>query len=192
MEVSGSRPQELRVTEEPLPEGATVLKRTRLGVAAATVSLGLVATSTPAAALPDWRTTRTVDRSESIVRVLDLRYAEHPRFDRVVLDLRGKNPGYDIRYVRRLTYDFRGTRVHLKGRRHMSITLMPAFGYTSSGKGVYEGPNRVYVDLPTLKGIAVTGDFEAYFTVGFSMDRRAPYRIFTLTEPSRLVIDWKH
>ena len=37
MEVSGSRPQELRVTEEPLPEGATVLKPTRLGLAAAVV-----------------------------------------------------------------------------------------------------------------------------------------------------------
>jgi len=169
-----------------------VLKLTRLGLAAATVSLGLVATSTPAVAL-DWRTTRAVHSSERVIRVLDLRYAEHPRFDRVVLDLRGRDPGYEIGYVRFLRYDGRGTKVHLKGRRHMSITLKPsASGRTSAGKRVYEGPSRVYVDMPTLKGIAVTGDFEGFFSVGFSTDRRAPYRIFTLTRPSRLVIDWKH
>lgn len=164
----------------------------RLGLTAAAVSLGLVAGSAPTAALPAWRTKPTVVESTHIVRVTDLRYGEHARFDRVVLDLRGRHPGYDIRYVRKLYYDGSGAPVHLKGRRHMSITLKPAYGYTFSGKQVYEGPRKVYVGMPTLKGIAVTGDFEGYFTVGFSMDRRAPYRIFTLTRPSRLVIDWKH
>jgi hypothetical protein len=173
--------------------GHTVLKLTRLGLLAGAVSLGLVATTTPAAALPDWSTERTLHRSGSTIRVLDLRYAEHPRFDRVVLDLRGKNPGYEIAYVRFLRYDFRGTKVHLKGRRHMSLTLKPsASGHTAAGKALYEGPQRIYVDLPTLKGIAVTGDFEGFFSVGFSTDRRAAYRAFTLRNPSRLVIDWKH
>ncbi len=166
---------------------------TRLALTAAAVSLGLVTASAPAAAVPAWRTTPTVHESDRIVRVLDLRYGEHQRFDRVVIDLRGRHPGYDIRYVKHLYYDGSGAPVGLAGRRHMSIVLHPAYGYTSAGKPVYEGPQgKVYVHMPTLKGIAVTGDFEGYFTIGFSTDRRAPYRIFKLSSPSRLVIDWKH
>ena len=165
---------------------------TRLGLTAAAVSLGLVATSAPATALPAWRTTPTVHESDHAVRVLDLRYGEHGRFDRVVIDLRGRRPGYAIRYTKRLYYDGSGEPVRLRGRKKMTITLRPAFGHTADGKGLYDGPRKVYVNLPTLKGIAVTGDFEGDFTVGFSTDRRAPYRIFTLTGPSRLVIDWKH
>jgi hypothetical protein len=65
----------------------------RLGTTVATIALSLVATSAPAVALPDWRTSQTVQRSSSSVRVLDLRHAQHPRFDRVVVDLRGMRPG---------------------------------------------------------------------------------------------------
>jgi hypothetical protein len=169
-----------------------VLKLTRLGLAAATVSLGLVATSAPTVALPDWRTTRTVHRSDSTVRVLDLRYAEHARFDRVVIELRGRRPGYRIAYTDRLFYEGSGRPVRLAGRKKMYLALMPASGHTDAGKPLYDGPRKRQVDLPTLRGIAYTGDWEGHVTFGFATDRRAPYRIFTLTEPSRLVIDWKH
>lgn len=32
-------------------------------------------------------------------KVVDLRVGEHPRFDRIVIDLRGKVPGYTVGYV---------------------------------------------------------------------------------------------
>lgn len=165
---------------------------TRLALAAAAASLGLVATTAPTAALPAWRTTATIHESDRVVRVLDLRYAEHPRFDRVVIDLRGRDPGYEIRYTRHLYYDGSGEPVRLAGKRRMSLVLKQAYGHTDSGEGLYEGPRKVYVHLPTLKGIAFTGDFEGYVSFGFSTDRRAPYRIFRLSKPSRLVVDWKH
>lgn len=77
----------------------------RLGTTVATIALSLVATSAPAVALPDWRTSQTVQRSSSSVRVLDLRHAQHPRFDRVVVDLRGMRPGYTISSTRRLFHE---------------------------------------------------------------------------------------
>lgn len=169
-----------------------MLRLTRLGLAAAAVSLGLVAASNPAVALPEWRTTDTVQRSRHIVRVLDLRYAEHPRFDRVVIDLRGIRPGYRIGYTDRLYQDGSGSPVRLPGRRKMSLVLNPAYAHTDSGAPLYDGPRRVAVDMPTLRGIAFTGDYEGYVSFGFGTDRRAPYRIFTLSDPRRLVIDWKH
>lgn len=169
--------------------------KTRLGMAAAVVSLGLVATSAPAAtALPDWRTTpttRTNDRAHQ-PKVVGLRFAEHAHFDRVVIDVKGRRPGYTIRYTKRLSYDGSGDRVPLKGRKKMSVTLTPAYAHNDSGASVYDGPRLRQLHFPTLRGVAFTGDFEGHVTFGFTTDRRAPYRIFTLTNPSRVVVDWHH
>ncbi len=172
-----------------------MFRRTRLGLAAAVVSLGLVATSSPAAtALPDWRTSPTVHENPRArqPKVIDLRYAEHRRFDRVVIDIRGRAPGYKISYTQQLTYDGSGEPVPLRGRTKMYISLRPAYAHNDAGKNLYQGPRLRQVHLPTLRGIALTGDFEGQVTFGFTTDRRAPYRIFTLHDPTRIVIDWKH
>src|SRR5688572_10422578 len=99
-------PRPKRTSEEPSPQGAAMFHRTRLGLAVAAISLGLVAGSTPAAtALPDWRTDRVVRAAADGVRmpkVVDLRYATHARFDRVVVDVRGLRPGFTVDYTRRL------------------------------------------------------------------------------------------
>ena len=57
---------------------------------------------------------------------------------------------------------------------------------------MYDGPRLRQLGLPTLRGFALTGDFEGVVSFGFSTDRRAGYRIFTLTNPSRVVIDFRH
>ena len=169
--------------------------RGRLGLAVVFTSLGLVATTAPAAqALPDWRTSATSFTNDHArqPKVIDLRYAKHARFDRVVIDVDGRRPGFTIKYTRKLTYDGSGAAVGLKGRKKMTISLNPAYAHNDSGDNVYEGPRLKQVKLPTLRGIAFTGDFEGYVSFGFSTDRKASYRVFTLTNPSRIVIDWKH
>ena len=169
--------------------------RTTTGLAAAVLSLGLVAASAPAAtALPDWRTTATAkanDRARA-PKVIDLRYATHPRFDRVVVDVRGLRPGYSIRYTRHLRQDGSGVEVALHGRRAMTLRLNPAYAHNQKGSSVYTGPRKRNLDFPTLRGVAFLGDYEGYVTLGFGLDHRAPYRIFTLSHPRRIVIDFKH
>lgn len=169
---------------------------TRLGLAAAAVSLGLVATTSPAAtaALPDWGTAPSsyTNPQARMPRVVDLRWARHTHFDRVVIDINGRRPGYRARYVRKLVYDGSGRPVPLQGRKKFSLVLNPASAHNNRGESVYEGPRLRQVHLPTLRGIAFTGDFEGYVSFGFTTDRKAPYRIFTLTNPSRVVLDFKH
>jgi hypothetical protein len=165
----------------------------RTGLAAAVIALGLVATAAPSAtALPDWRTTPTT-RDGHRARVIDLRYATHDGFDRVVIDLTGRRrPGYTIDYTKRLFRDGSGEAVRLRGKRKMFLSLTPAYAHDRDGESVYEGPRKQGLDLPTLRGVAFTGDFEGYVSFGFGLDRRAPYRIFTLHHPTRLVIDFQH
>jgi hypothetical protein len=164
----------------------------KIRLVAAISALGLVATAGPAAALPGWRTTPTVHRHNAASHVLDLRYAEHPGFDRVVIDVRRHLSGYRISYTKRLTYDASGQKVPLKGRKKLLLTLRPAYAHNAKGDNIYRGPTLVQVQLPTLRGVAFIGDFEGVVSFGFTTRRKAPYRIFTLTNPRRIVIDWKH
>ncbi len=163
-------------------------------VVVATV-LCLVAPPASASALPDWRTeptTRAASPQARMPRVVDLRYAAHDRFDRVVIDLRGYRPGYTIGYTRVLRQDGSGRRVRLAGRQKMYLRLTPAYAHDRRGRPVYDGPRKRAVGLATLRGVAFTGDFEGTVSFGFGLDRRAPYRIFSLTQPRRIVVDFKH
>ena len=173
-----------------------MLHTTRLGLAATLVSLGLVATTSPAssASLPAWGTA-PVTRSNATTsqpRVVDLRFAEHARFDRVVIDVRGHRPGLTASYVHRLVFDASGKPVELRGSKKFSLVLNPARAHNHQGENVYDGPRLRRLHLATLRGVAFTGDFEGYVSFGFTTDRRAPYRIFTLTNPTRVVLDFRH
>jgi hypothetical protein len=168
----------------------------RLGVAVGTGvvlgSLGLVAPV--AAAAPEFGTgpiTVEAPLLPRTPRVVDVRWAEHRRFDRVVVDVRGRPPGYFASYVRRLTRDGSGDTVRVRGRHKFQLVLHPAQAHDRQGNSVYEGPRHRRIGLPTLKAMTFLGDFEGNVTFGFGV-RSKPYRIFTLTHPSRVVVDFQH
>lgn len=169
--------------------------RTRLALASAAVSLGLVTAVAPAvSASTPWHTRPTVHSATKakLTHVVDLRYARHAKFDRVVIDITGRRPAYSIRYARRLLFDPSGKPVPLQGRRKVSLSITPASTHTRAGKSVYDGPRLRQVHLPSLRGVALTGDFEGVVSFGFTTSARVPYRIFTLTDPTRLVVDFHH
>ncbi len=180
-----------------------MLHHTRLVLASGAASVALVAaaaapviarTADPTTAPPGWRTSPTVHAATraTMTHVTDLRIARHPRFDRVVVDIDGRLPAYSIRYVRRLLYDPSGKPVPLHGRTKVSLSLRPASAHNRAGRSVYDGPRLTQVHLPTLRGVALTGDFEGVVSFGFTTDRKAPYRIFTLRHPDRVVVDFHH
>lgn len=160
-------------------------------VVAIVATLGL--TAPPAASLPPWETTATswTNPDARQPKVVNLRYAQHPRFDRVVIDIKGRIPGYRATYHRRFYYDGSGERVPIRGG--LQVVLMPAYAHNNAGESVYRGPKLVRPGFPALKAIAMTGDFEGHVTFAFGLEpRRTPYRIFRLHDPQRLVIDFRH
>ncbi|HSV39439.1 MAG TPA: hypothetical protein VLI04_11835 [Nocardioidaceae bacterium] len=124
--------------------------------------------------------------------VVGLRVSEHAHFDRVVIDVDGRRPGYRVRYLPRLSYDGSGADVPLKGRKRLSIALFPARAHDLAGHNVYAGPQLQQFTLPMLRGVAFTGDFEGVVSFGLTARAKHGYRIFTLNDPSRIVIDLKH
>lgn len=125
-------------------------------------------------------------------KVVDLRWGEHGTFDRVVIDLVGKRTGYRVGYVPQLTYDGSGEPVRLKGKRFIEVAVRPARAHNNDGDSLYTGPRRRQLELASLRGVAFTGDFEGVVSFGLAIDRKAPFRVFTLSQPRRLVIDVKH
>ena len=166
--------------------------RAATSLLAAGALVGLVAPTSQAR--PAWDTT-PVSVTHNVrpqPKVVDLRVGEHQRFDRVVIDLDGKVPGYDVRYVRKLAYDGSGRHVPLKGRKFIAIALTPAKAHGRHGHNVYQGPSLEQYDFPTLRGVAFTGDFEGYVSFGLSLRQRADFRVLVLHKPNRIVIDLHH
>jgi len=127
-----------------------------------------------------------------IPKTVDLRVGQHPNYDRVVIDLRGPIPGYDVRYVKRLQYEGSGETVPLKGTRFIQIGVTTAVAHNGHGDSVYRGPELEQYAMPALRGAAFTGDFEGTVSFGLALSRFKSFRVFELTGPNRLVIDLHH
>jgi len=164
----------------------------------AAVALAAVTTaaSMPAQAdqgTPTSTTTRTATHApQPAPHVMGIRTGEHPTFDRVVIDLRGAAPGYRIGYVKKVRADGSGKVVDTRGRAHLLVRLMPANAHHENGRPTYSGPNRFTVDYPALREVAFAGDFEATVSIALGISHKNGFRVLTLRNPTRIVVDIAH
>ncbi len=148
----------------------------------------------PTGDLPEFPTGTEAQEGESSgepdLVLVDVRVAEHEGFDRIVMEFTGTGePGWTISYVDEPTLDGSGEVVALDGDSYLDIyatgTAMP-----QSEEDYYDGPKQFDPDAGDVEDVYVGGWFEGYTQVLAGIDgQAAPYRVFTLTEPSRLVID---
>lgn len=124
--------------------------------------------------------------------VVNLRVGTHPTYDRIVLDLSGPIPGYDVRYVKALTYDPSGKAVPLKGTRFIAVRLTPSTAHDAQGHSLYHGPRLLQYSMPMLRGVAFTGDYEDNVSFGLALSHLDTFRILEVHSPNRLVIDVHH
>jgi hypothetical protein len=118
---------------------------------------------------------------QTAIRAIDIRSLDG--FDRVVYLFNGPQPGYDVSYEARITADPSGKPVTLKG----SAFLHVSFRLTSTVTHAPQG--TITPDFPMLKQIKGTGDFEAVTSYGIGVASKAPFRVFRLYKPNRVVID---
>lgn len=123
-----------------------------------------------------------------------VRAARREGADRVVFEFDGGPPGYRVAYVARpVTEDGSGREVPVEGGAVLEVRMEQAAGARISGEQVvptYRGPTRL---RPAGTGVVVeavrAGDFEGALTWVVGTRARAPFKVSTLTGPSRLVID---
>ena len=121
--------------------------------------------------------------------------AGHDGYDRVVFQFRNGLPGYRVEYVEPpLREDGSGNVVKLDGNAFVVVRMEQASGFDLSvpeGALVYTGPRRISPDgTSVVREVVRTGDFEAVLTWAVGLDDRVPFRVLTLENPARIVVDF--
>jgi hypothetical protein len=97
-------------------------------------------------------------------------------YDRLVLDITGPMPGYDIRYVSHVGADPSGKAIALPGHSYLLITLRPANAHAGSGAAtITDRPQAL--SYPMLKGYALAGDFDGVVTLALGLQSTTSIRI---------------
>lgn len=141
----------------------------------------------PATSGPAWPTTTRTAAPSHAGNLTAVSVGGHAAYDRVVFTFSGGIPGYTIGYVDEVLSDAKGDTVTLPGQAFLHIVFHPASGYQS-----YSGPSSITPVFPSLLQVRAAGDFESYLSFGAGLSQRAGFRVFTLTQPYRVVIDVAH
>jgi hypothetical protein len=142
----------------------------------------------PATTAPATWPTITVTAAASHAGYLTaISLGQHSGYDRVVFTFKEGTPGYTVGYVNEVLSDPKGDVVALPGQACLRIVFHPSSGYQT-----YTGPSSITPSFPMLLQVRAAGDFESYLSFGIGLNQRAGFRVFTLTQPYRVVIDVAH
>ena len=123
-----------------------------------------------------------------------VRAARHEGFDRVVFELDGPLPGYEVRYAEKpVTEDGSGNEVVVDGPFVVTVRMTPASTARLTNDGyeeIYTGPDRIPGPGATVTEVVEIGDFESQATWAVGLADRVDFAVSTLGSPSRLVIDF--
>ena len=166
------------------------------------VGLGLLAPGSASAASYCglvWGSLAKSNQAMSAASVTNVRTGQHYCFDRLVIDLKGKAGGYNVRYVSKVVQDGSGLPIKLRGGAFLQVTAHSPSYDSDTGKATFTPANWSEVTnvskYQTFRQLAWAGSFEGYTTLGLGVRARLPFKVFTLAGPgsgSRLVIDVAH
>jgi hypothetical protein len=182
----------MRVRVLPTLLVTTALAASSIAGITATGAAAGAAAQAPTVHAHDWSTQpRSVTRSPATApEVTGIRVGHHAKFDRIVVDLDGKAPGYSVRYVKNVHRDPSGKIAKLLGPRSLLIVLSPANGHDpNTGDPTLTTPLKVKWRLDEVRETKVVGDFEAVFSIGVGLAHKTPFRVRT---PTRIVVDVHH
>jgi hypothetical protein len=131
--------------------------------------------------------------AREIALLTDVRAARHDGFDRIVFELgSGSAPGYHLEYIDRPVRKCgSGEATPVAGDAWLEIRFEPANAHTPSGAPTIAKRNQT-VELEVVKELEQTCDFEAVVVWVVGVKRPNRYRVLTLDDPLRLVVDVKH
>lgn len=156
------------------------------------------ATDEPSA-LPDFEAIDATVRQDpggeaTALTIDDVRLGLQDGYDRVVLDLSGTGEvGWIVRYVEAAAMDGSGFPVDLAGEQVLLVTTQ-GMAYPQPGDPAYD-PGLLLIDggdLSQVTEVMRGAPFEGQVQVFIGTKEQAPFRVFRLAAPERLVIDIQH
>jgi hypothetical protein len=124
------------------------------------------------------------------VTVTGVRAARNAEFDRIVFEFQGEQlPGYHLEYLADPARQCgSGRRVRVDGDARLLVRLHPSVAHSEDGRRTTV-PDRVETDLETVPEVRRTCDFEGVVAWVLGLDQTRPYRVISLHNPARLVVD---
>jgi hypothetical protein len=123
----------------------------------------------------------------------DVKAARHEGYDRVVFVFRNAVPGYDVRYVERpIVQDGSGNPVDVGGAYVLRVRMDNALDADLSQETApptYTGPSRFSPGTLEIVELVRTGGFEGVLTWAMGLNDRVDFRVLTLQDPPRLIVD---
>ncbi len=125
---------------------------------------------------------------------VDLRFGVHDGFDRVVIDLAGAGtPGWLGQYVEEPTQQAAGEPVYVLGDAYLEILVSGVVYPTEAGAQPFEGPRTITPVLGgVIKEVRYGSEFEGQVEIWIGLTSDQPFRVYSLTDPTRVVIDVQH
>ncbi len=147
---------------------------------------------------PAFPATTGVDTEEPVggpLSVVAVRVATQDGYDRVVFELDGKDsgePGWRVEYTDDPAGQGSGDPVQVKGAATLSVVI------TGSGYPMDTGATEVSDDptlpagLESVQDVVLGATFEGQYQAFIGTTREAPFRVFRLSNPTRVVVDIQH
>lgn len=173
----------------------------------ATATVLLVSISAPSqmsnrGALNRWTTSVVERRHEDektayTAYLRSVRVGKHNGFDRAVFEFQGPLPNYNIKYFATPYYaneDECKERIRIAGHAFIQAGFYFIRNDETQNK-LSEAPNfypKGKLRMPSLRERADRGAWEGGYDFVLGIKARQPFRVTELTNPSRVVIDFKH
>ncbi len=161
--------------------------------ATATATATAAATEEAAAGTPFPGDTRA-DVAEAVdpdgLTVTAVRAASHEGFDRVVFELSGTGtPGWSVEYVDAPSAQGSGAAIDLPGAAYLGVSLQgTSYPYDSGAEEVARGAVPIS-GTDVVEGVFYDATFEGTSAAVIGTATRAPFRVYSLTGPSRVVVE---
>ena len=127
--------------------------------------------------------------------VTAVRVARQDGYDRVVFELAGRaggEPGWRVAYEDDPRRDGSGDPVDVEGDATLVVRI-DGTGYpTDTGEEEVSGAPRVPADAVVVEDLELGAVFEGTYEAFVGVAREAPFRVFRLTDPARVVVDVRH
>jgi hypothetical protein len=129
--------------------------------------------------------------ADALLTVSDIRTGRQDGYDRVVLELGGTGtPGWDVRYVDQASSQGSGDPVEVAGEAVLQVTVT-GVGYPyDTGVEEWAGPNPLPGNgTQTVTEVVWDATFEGTSVAFVGTRGQAPFRVYALEDPTRVVVE---
>lgn len=127
--------------------------------------------------------------------VVAVRVARQDGYDRVVFELAGKQagePGWRVEYTDDPAQQGSGNAVEIKGAAALAVFITgTGFPFDTGAEEENDDPT-LPPDLAVIEDVVLGATFEGQYEAFIGTARQAPFRVFRLADPARVVIDVRH